>query len=315
MFDIPIALVVFNRPGLARHQIRCLGEIRPSRLFVIADGARPDSPGEADRVARTRQVVDEIDWECRVTKIYADENLGCGLRIRSGISAAFADVDKLIVLEDDCQPNHDFFGFTKELLVRYENEPRVMAISGTSFHQQVPKSQSYYFSRYAHCWGWATWRRAWNLYDLSACDWELLSSSDRYADLFQTRHEMAYWTHLLDRIAQGKLDTWDVQWMLTCWLNHGLVAAPTVNLVSNVGFGESATHTNFDSPLALRPTLALSELKHPAKVERDRAADAESDRLLFSGTWRNPGIIKSTISRFRRRYGDCRNIQAGRKAA
>ncbi|MCG8650658.1 MAG: glycosyltransferase family 2 protein [Pirellulales bacterium] len=311
MFDVPIALMVFNRPEMARGLVDSLRVIRPSRLFVIADGPRPDRAGEAKLVSRTRQAVEQIDWPCQITRVFAKENLGCGLRIRSGISAALGEVDRLIVLEDDCRPNPSFFRYTAELLQRFETESRVMAISGTCFHQQVPSGQSYYFSRYAHCWGWATWRRAWELSDLSGCDWNQLRSSRVFADLFDTPHQMAYWRCLLDQIAQGKLDTWDVQWMLACWLNGGLAVTPTKNLVSNVGFGESATHTIDDPQLSSLLTYGLGELNHPQVISRDVAADAESDRLLFSGTWRKPGMLKSLIDQLRRRCRNCRSIDPG----
>lgn len=315
MTDAPIALIIFNRPEMTRSLVDCLRDNRPSRLFVIADGARDDRCGEADKVAQTRDVIGEIDWPCEISQLYSDKNLGCGQRIRSGITEAFNEVDKLIVLEDDCRPNQTFFRFTQELLQRFESDSTIMAISGTCFHDQVPKDQSYYFSRYAHCWGWATWRRAWRLYDTVDCDWDALSTSIRYAELFETKHQMAFWTQLLDRIAQGKLDTWDVQWMLACWLNKGLTIAPTQNLVSNVGFTECATHTNDDSPHASLPTFEMGELRHPQVVQRAIHADAVSEKLLFSGTWKNPGIFKSTVDVLRRRYGNCRNIQPGRKVA
>ena len=163
MFDVPIALVIFNRPDMARGLVHRLRMVRPSRLYVIADGPRPNRGGEAELVSATRAALDDIDWPCQVSKIFSEENLGCGLRIQSGISAVLREEEQLIVLEDDCRPNRSFFAYTAELLQRYEQDRRVMAISGTCFHQQVPSGQSYYFSRYAHCWGWATWRRAWGV--------------------------------------------------------------------------------------------------------------------------------------------------------
>lgn len=315
MSDIPIAIIVFNRPDMAHALVNRLREIRPSRLFVIADGARSDRPDEAEQVAKTRSAINHIDWPCDIARIYSDQNLGCGVRIRTGISQAFEAADKLIILEDDCRPNQTFFRFTDQLLNRYEDDRRVMAITGNCFHDRMPGGQSYYFSKYPNCWGWATWRRAWELYDSCECDWQTLSNSDRYAQLFETRHEQAYWTQLLDRIAQGRLDTWDVQWVLACWLNGGLTAAPTKNLVSNVGFNDLATHTTFDSPLAALPTYELETIEHPATVKRDAAVDRESDRLLYSGTWKHPGILKSTRDLIRRRYGNCRRLAPGSKAA
>lgn len=311
MFEIPLVLIVFNRPELTRGLLDCIRKIHPTRLFLVADGARHDRAEESEKVARTREVLREIDWPCNITKIFAEHNMGCGLRIRSGISEAFESVDRLVVLEDDCRPNEHFFRFAQCILARYEENPRVMAVSGMCSHDRVPTQQSYYFSRYAHCWGWGTWRRAWRLYDESACNWPSISISKRYENLFATEHEMAYWTNLLDRISLGRMDTWDVQWMLTCWLNNGLTVLPTKNLVSNVGFGEDATHTRGDSPLANLPTFKIGAIKHPAAVTQDIVADRESDRLLFSGAWDRPKFAKAMRSLFRRKWIGRQNIMPG----
>lgn len=301
MFDVPIAAMVFNRPHFAQALFETIRRVQPKRLFVVCDAARPDRDDEAERVAQTRAAFAHIDWPCEVTRIYADQNMGCGLRIRSGISTAFEDVERLIVLEDDCRPNETFFRFCDQLLRRYADDPRLMAVSGNCFHEEVPEDASYYFSKYAHCWGWATWRRAWQLYDDTICDWPNIVLSQRYSDLFETEHEMAYWTYQFDRIARGRCDTWDLQWMLTCWFNEGLTALPCRNLVENLGFSDDATHTMGDSPLANLPTFEIPEIIHPTSVFRNDHADRETDRLVFSGTWEEPGMIKRTLNRVRRK--------------
>ena len=315
MFDIPIALIIFNRPNLTRLLIDRIRPIQPRRLFVIADGPRQNRDNESEKVSLTRRLIERIDWPCDLTRLYASENLGCGYRIRSGINQVFQSVDQLIILEDDCMPNQSFFRYCKSLLRRYQNEPRVMSIAGTSFHRNTPQEASYYFSRYAHCWGWATWRRAWQLYDTSFSDWRRLSTSDRFAKLFDSPHQRAFWTHNLDRVSQGRADTWDVQWMLTCWLNGGLSAIPRQNLVSNIGFGEDATHTHKQSDLDSLPTFELDALVHPDCVRRDFAADAYSDQILFSGTWKHPGIYKSTTNRLKRLFCKPNSLLPQLKAA
>ncbi len=172
MFDVPIAFVFFNRPQPTQAGFERIRAARPSRLFLISDAPRAGRTGEADLVRECRRIVRGIDWPCDVQMIYADENMGCGRRISSGITQAMTEVDRLIILEDDCVPEPSFFSYCEQLLDRYEDDQRVMAISGDNFQLGTHRTNaSYYFSKYPHCWGWATWRRAWQHFRLDIPAW------------------------------------------------------------------------------------------------------------------------------------------------
>ena len=86
MLDVPIAFVIFNRPEPTARSFQEIRAARPSRLFLISDAARPDRPGEAQLVQACRGIAEQVDWPCEVTRIYADQNMGCGSRISSGIT-------------------------------------------------------------------------------------------------------------------------------------------------------------------------------------------------------------------------------------
>jgi hypothetical protein len=296
----PVVRAVFNRPhttGRVFHEIR---RVRPQRLLVIADGPRPQRPEEARLCGKVRAVTEGVDWPCQLSTEYSEVNLGCKARLSSGLDWAFNLVEEAIVLEDDCIPHPSFFRYCEELLDRYRDDERVMHISGDNFESvwraggllprlarsaQRRLGSSYYFSRYAHVWGWASWRRAWRHYDLGMSAW---TEGDRGALLesFSDPLERKFWAETWDRVARGEIDTWDYQWTFACIARGGLAAMPRRNLISNVGFAEGALHTtDAANPLAELPLEGVSfPLRHPPSVSRDEATDAQVAHLAFGGS-------------------------------
>lgn len=301
MFSVPIAFVIFNRPDHAAESFQRIREIRPSRLFIISDASRLGIRGESELVQQSRQVTEQIDWQCEVTRIYADENMGCGKRISSGVSTAMEHVDRLIVLEDDCIADPTFFSYCDELLKHYEDDERVMSITGNNFQNGALRGAgSYYFSKYPHCWGWATWRRAWSFFDLSASAWPDFRDSGLLRTHCHHPRELEYWTEIFNRVHEGRSQSWAFPWVLACWMNHGLTAIPQRNLVSNIGFGENSTHTRKSNGQANIATESMNELIHPESVHRDFMADQYTDENVFSGTQRRDAFkrIEKTIQKY-----------------
>jgi hypothetical protein len=252
--------------------------------------------GELDKVAATRAIVNSVDWECEVLTNYSEVNLGCKRRVYSGIDWVFEQVAEAIILEDDCVPNPSFFRFCAELLERYRHDTRIMAISGDNFQFGRQRSPySYYFSRYNHIWGWATWRRAWRFYDVEMEKWPEIRDQGWLSDYLGSRRRAAYWNEIFELVYRRKINTWDYQWMFACWLQSGLCILPSRNLVSNVGFGANATHTASHSRVAALPIDTMKfPLVHPSFVIRDPRADAQTDKLFFnpSLTWRVKTLVK-----------------------
>lgn len=152
---------IFNRPDVTKKAFNEIRKVQPDILLVVSDGPSHHKQGEAEKCLETRAIIDQVDWDCKVLTNYSDVNLGCAKRILSGLDWIFGNFERAIILEDDCLPDPSFFPFCEELLERYKNDDRVMSISGqNSQFGRSRTSYSYYFSRYAHCWGWATWRRA-----------------------------------------------------------------------------------------------------------------------------------------------------------
>ncbi|WP_267304725.1 methyltransferase type 11 [Mycobacterium barrassiae] len=283
----PIIFIIFNRPDTTRQVFETIRAARPTKLLVIADGPRADREGEADKCAATRSIIDDVDWDCDVQTNFSETNLGCRLRISSGISWAFELVDKAIILEDDCVPSESFFHYCTELLDRYENDERVMMVSGNNhLFGQAETADSYYFSRYPHYWGWATWRRAWNKYDLDMKQWPEIRDRRLFDQYFPRLIDRLYWELVFQRTYEGQYNSWAYQWVYSIWANSGLCAAPARNLVQNIGFQhEDATHTTSGSVYS---TLSAEELElplvHPATVLASSDHDELEARLRAART-------------------------------
>lgn len=250
----PIAFFVFNRPEVTQAVFERIALAKPPVLLLIADGPRSHVANEAEKCARVRQIISSIDWPCEIHKNFSEQNLGCKRRLSSGLDWVFSTVEEAIVLEDDCLPEPSFFRFCEEMLDRYRDDERVMMVSGDCF---LPPDfpfggkkggYSYYFSRNPHIWGWASWRRAWEKYDLEMKLWPELKSIGFLNDLLPDEKSVKYWTNTFDAVYSGKVNTWDFQWHFAQWVNHGFSIAPAQNLITNIGFGVDATHTTQDAP-------------------------------------------------------------------
>jgi hypothetical protein len=273
----PVAFLIFNRPDLTQIVFDAIARAKPKKLFVVADG--PRFPEEAEKCRQARAVIDKIDWECEVFKNFSDKNLGCGRRISSGIDWVFSSVDEAIFLEDDCLPIESFFLFCQELLERYRDDKRIMAIGGNNFQSgQKRTAFSYHFSKYSGCWGWASWRRAWHHYDYEMKTWPAFKQAGMMKMICPDPHEQRFWTKLFDSMHENPLgiDTWDHQWKYACWSQNGLAIEPSVNLVANIGLGRpDASHTKESDPLLAELSKAqdLWEIRHPPFVVRHHDAD------------------------------------------
>ena len=282
--ETPVAFLIFNRPDTTEKVFAAIRKAQPPKLLVVADGPRSDRPGEAEKCRATRAIIDRVDWECEVLTNYSDVNLGCKARVSSGLDWVFDRVEEAIILEDDCLPDPSFFLFCEKLLNYYRQDERIMVISGDNFQFGRKRSDySYYFSRYNHCWGWATWKRAWQHYDLKMKLWQQIRDGNWLEYILQQPKTVKYWQKIFQASYDGNINSWDYQWTYTCWIQNGLTVLPNVNLVSNIGFGTEGTHTTgIDTPFANIPTEEIDfPLQHPPFVIRDTLADEFTQKTLF----------------------------------
>ena len=281
-----VVMLVFARPDTTARVLDVVRQVRPRRLFVVADAPHPGDADEAARCEATRALFETVDWDCDLRTDFAESRTTMNRRIESGLDWVFDEVDEAIVLEDDTIPDPSFFPFCDELLERYRDDERVLTVAGNNFQFGGPASgDSYYFSRYPHIWGWATWRRAWEQYDPALSAWPKLRDDRWLEDLFDDPHAVAYWGHLFDRAAEDR-DAWDRKLVFASWVAGGVHAIPNVNLVTNVGFREDGTHTGPEhrgliNDVPIEPVEF--PLRHPRRVEANAGADAYSERVLYGG--------------------------------
>ncbi len=269
-----VAFFGFNRPDCTKVVFEAIRRHRPEKLLLVADGPRPAVPTDKARCDAVREIMKSVDWPCEVKTNFAEENLGCKRRMASGFDWVFSQVEEAVLLEDDCVPGADFFKFCAEMLVRYRDNPRVMHIAGTNFQAgQLRGDGSYYFSRFVHIWGWASWRRAWQHYDVAMLSWPQAKREKWISKFHSTPLEREYWSDHFEQVYAGKIDTWDFQWAYTCWRRDGIGIIPNVNLVTNIGAGPEATHTKGPVGSLEVPIGTMAELRHPKTILVDRAAD------------------------------------------
>lgn len=289
--ETPVALFVFNRPEPTRQVFAAIRAARPTRLLVVADGPRASrGPAEARACAEVRDIVDEVDWPCEVTRLYADENLGCGARVSSGLDWVFASVEEAIVLEDDCLPAPAFFSFCSAMLARYRDDARVSMVAGTNYLPEPARAESYLFSRYYAIWGWASWRRAWRAYDIAMPEWPRLRAARAVHGLYAEPGLADVVSMMFDDVYERRVDTWDIQWFFACLFNNSLSVVPSVNLISNIGYDGTRPPGPFQGMRT--GSLDVHTLRHPTLLTPDLGHEARLfDEILRPGRpgWRVRG--------------------------
>lgn len=296
--DTAVALIIFNRPDVTGRVFEEIAHARPKQLFVIADGPRVGIPGEAERCAAARAVIDCVDWDCEVLKNYSDTNLGVGTRPASGLSWVFEQVKEAIILEDDCVPHPTFFRFCEELLAKYRDDERVMHISGDNWNfGQRPFS--YFFSSYCYSCGWATWQRAFRHYDPDIQLWPTLRDTPWLMDILGEPRAVEFWKSKFDATYTTGMENngWDWPWLFACWAHRGLSILPSTNLISNIGFGEDATHTK--STVDARAGVPVIEMRFPLKDPPYMVRDSEADQRIFDQV-SSPSPPQDVYHRWRR---------------
>ena len=301
MFNTPILFLIFKRPDVTAQVFEAIRLAQPSKLYIAADGARPDKAGEAEKVAQTRELVLQgIDWPCDVKTLLRETNLGCRMAVSSAIDWFFEHEEAGIILEDDCLPDQSFFRFCAELLEYYRHDTRIMAISGNNFQQGQQRGKySYYFSQRPHCWGWATWRRAWQMYHVSIEYFEEIIAEPTYLEF--THWPMFNSFHYANIINayQHKVDSWAYLWGFTTAVNHGLSILPQRNLVKNIGFGIEGTHTTGKAGKYAIETHSIDfPLRHPPYMCLHKEADTFYYETFLKLT---PRVKPSALSRIRKK--------------
>jgi hypothetical protein len=293
MYNIPILFIIYKNPEVTKIVFQKIREIKPSILFISADGAKSTMKDDIAEITETREVTEFIDWDCKVYRRYSDKNLGCKLGVSNAISWFFEHVEQGIILEYDCLPSNDFFIFCEYLLEKYKSDTRITSITGNNFDNVVSKDSflttmpiesSYYYSSLAKIWGWATWRRAWNNFDITLSKFKDFSNQNIIASLLRNRKNQKYWIHKIQQVYDEKnTTTWGFIWVFTHFMNESLCITPSVNLVSNIGFSEEGTHAiNAGHTLSNLPVVKMGvPIVSPKEIQIHFENDTKFTNLLI----------------------------------
>lgn len=290
-YDVPIMLMLFNRLDTTREVFARVRQARPKRLFVAANGPRPGVPSDVAACAAVRDfIMKSVDWDCDLQTDFPETNVDMQARWWKTLDWFFDSVDRGIILEDDCVPDMSFFPYCAELLEKYKDDERIMHINGSNFQFGIQRgataegrAASYYFSEYAHVWGWATWRRAWRRFDPRISSFPAFAANGKFESIMASAREAKYWRTYLEKIRVGILNSTDIKWIYTIWANDALCITPNKNLISNIGFGLGAGHTFFKEKTMGQKTFDIGKLEHPqtSRIAPDIQADLFTFKTYF----------------------------------
>jgi hypothetical protein len=279
MFKTPVVFICFNRPLITKKTFSQIRKLKPRELFLIMDGPRIGNNDDLINCKKVKNIVSKINWDCKVHKNFFKFNTGLKKRIVTGLNWVFSKVDKAIILEDDCYVGQDFFYFCETLLNYYKRNKKVNMITGNNFQENVINSYSYYFSKYNHIWGWATWKRTWKLYNDNNLEVSKFIKSKAFKKVCPIQDEQKYWTKMFEQIKKGQLESWAFYFLINMWKHKGLAATPNYNLVENLGVNnELSTH---DIDEHLRVSLTKNKLNKPLVHPKNVLINNDIDKLVF----------------------------------
>lgn len=296
-----VLLIVFNRPDNARQVFNRIRDAKPKRFYIAADGPRQNNDDDLKKCVECRKIAEEVDWPCEVHTLFREKNLGCARGVSEGITWAFENEDRLIILEDDCVPQSSFFIFCDEMLEKYKDDTRIWQVCGRSYHpdSEFFKDSDYIYSRYAHIWGWATWKRCWSHFDMLMTDYPdfikkggLLNTSPNN---WVGKRENKLYGKVYNDIQKVELyHTWDYQWGYIKNKNNGLGIVPRYNMICNIG--AVGAHTSNGRPDSLPLGEMPENIKHPKFVIPDRAYEIyHAHHVIFPHTSIFKRIIRKLI--------------------
>jgi hypothetical protein len=238
----PIALFVYNRPRHTRQAVESLlanTGAADSLLYVFSDAPLDGAAREA--VAEVRAYVCCIAGFKSVTIIERKTNFGLARSIIDGVTRLCEEYGRVIVMEDDLLVAPGFLNFMNAALEKYALEERVMQVSGYMFPARLGVSLKGLFLNFPTSWGWATWKRAWDKFDLNAQGYSVLKSDPAMIKAFNLNGRYDYFS-LLERYLSGRAQSWAIRWYLTVFMHNALTLYPSETLVENIGFDGSGVN-------------------------------------------------------------------------
>ena len=303
--QLPILILAWKRPTHVKKVISSLRKIEPKNIFVSCDGADSNNKLEYNLVEDTKEIIQkEIDWECNKSYNFRKKKLGCRFGVSEGINWFFQHVEEGVIIEDDCIIHPHFFQLSEVLLEKYRFDYRIGSISASNLQNGIKRgSSSYYFSKYHHCWGWATWKKRWENYDQELASWIYIKRNKLERQIFGTNTEIRYWNRIFEKLYYfNKPDSWAYRWFLSCQMNRLISIIPNINLCENIGFGKDGTNTiKGESPIKIDTDeiskFSLLPIKHPEFIIPSSLADEYTFRNHY-----NPSLKTRIINKIHEKF-------------
>jgi putative methyltransferase (TIGR04325 family) len=265
----PIVLFVYNRPLHTRKTIEALSKNKladQSQLFVFSDGPKEDASIEdVEKINEIRELINEITGFKSIEVIESEFNLGLAKSIIQGVNFLFEKHDKLIVLEDDIVPSIGFLKYMNSALNLYENNEKVGCIHAWNYNLKYGKNyDSTFFLKGADCWGWATWKSSWKLFNPNGDQLlkQIEETNQHYS--FNRNGSHDFIKMLKDQI-NGDNNSWAIRWHASLFLAGKFCLHPTIPIVQNIGIDNSGTHS-FNPNIEQHP-IKFIDLKEIAVEE------------------------------------------------
>ena len=309
MINTPILFLIFNRPDTTKKVFNAIKKATPAKLYIASDGPREAKENEFKLCQESRSIINEIDWNCEVKILFRDKNLGCKIAVSSAIDWFFQHENEGIILEDDVLPCNDFFHFCESMLIKYRNDNRVVMVTGNNLLGGNVASNEYYYSNFYSIWGWATWKRSWDTYDVNIINWPDPFIKNYLNHSFSKKLSRYYETSF-NLIKDNKIDTWDHQWTYNCIINSGFCITPRANLVTNIGVIGAHSPKLSENHFIPFGIIDIQNLKHP----KYKIADYESDNIFTKLKIKNTSFLKIILIQFLKRvklYNVVKNIING----
>jgi hypothetical protein len=289
----PVLFLVFNRPDKTQIVFDVIKTVKPKKLYVAADGPRPNVETDAVNCLKVREIVSKIEWECDVQFLFHNENLGCSLSGKTAWDWVFNQEEEMIFIEDDGLISKSFFWFAQELLDKYCNNNRIAFISGENFGSKYGNA-TYFFSRYSGgTYSMATWRRVYELYEFDIQSYPAIKKDKNFVRSFTSYFSYKYLTQMFENYLVNGGNTYDLQLVYLVHKHNMLNIIPNINLCSNIGFDVEGTNTAVDPSSSLakkygnRQRFELNEIVHPELIQVDKKFEKRyfKNRVLLGNSW------------------------------
>ena len=303
MVQTPVLYITFARPEYASQSFAAIKKAQPKKLYFYSNNARVDRPDEIQRNEEVRSFVKHIDWDCEVKTWFRDEYVDVFTSIWGAIDWVFDNEDQAIVIEEDVVTCLPFYEYMDTLLYKYKENKSVWIISGDNATPQYnPEGLSYFPTRFADIYGWATWSDRWHSLDRKMSHWESFRKSRDYHNYFgsflqrfiqRKRYDMVY----------KKMDIynpWDFIFNYNMVRNNAYCLMPYTNLVADIGVSGANHSIALDNPLG---KIQIESEHFPFSMGEPQIIKPTSFDGRYYVNYRLMGIIKRKLNKFFRFRG------------